>query len=391
MGAESPFARPMAYYGLVSRTMKTKQQLDRYTVLRKLATGGMGEVFVARQVGLAGFEKLVVLKTLKPELADQQQFRHMFLEEARVAALTRHSNVVSVLDVGMEDDTYFIVMEYIEGWSVRQVLEACARRGAPLPLRFVLPIAIDMATGLAYVHDLHDSAGRALALVHRDVSPENVMITLDGQSKLVDFGIAKRQDSPIETAPGVLKGKARYLSPEQVRGGRVTPATDQFALASVLFEMAAGAPLFPGKNTAAVVFAMGSGDIPDPGQMCPELPAGFAAILRRALAKDPANRFPSCAQLAKELAQIQETSGARASRAELTEFLRQRVPHNRSREATSTGTVAKPQDSTGTGTGSIATATTDVNSDVNRRHQHRRQLRHQQPTSTHDCIADVNK
>ncbi len=306
--------------------MIARQKLDRYTVLRKLAAGGMGEVFVARQEGMAGFEKLVVLKTLKPELAARDGFREMFFEEARVAAMARHGNVVSVLDVGVAGDTHFIVMEYIEGWSLREILDAQIRAGSPLPLRYLLPVAIDMATGLGHVHGLRDSRGQALELVHRDVSPENVMITVDGLSKLVDFGIAKRQDSPIETAPGLLKGKARYLSPEQVRGGRLGPATDQFALGSVIFEMATGEPLFAGESTPAVVFAMGSGEIRDPADVRPDLPEELHAVLRRALAKEPEERYKSCNALAGELARLQDTCDARASRPQLIAFLQELVP-----------------------------------------------------------------
>ena len=308
--------------------MIARQKLDRYTVLRKLAAGGMGEVFVARQEGMAGFEKLVVLKTLKPELAARDGFREMFFEEARVAAMARHGNVVSVLDVGIDGDTHFIVMEYIEGWSLREILDACDRAGSPLPLRYLLPIAIDMAAGLGHVHGLRDARGRALELVHRDVSPENVMITVDGLSKLVDFGIAKRQDSPIVTAPGMLKGKARYLAPEQVRGGQLGPATDQFALGSVIFEMAIGEPLFPGDSTPEVVFATGSGEIRDPADARSDLPEAFHTVLRQVLAREPEGRYESCDALAGELTRLQETCDARASRAQLIAFLHELVPRD---------------------------------------------------------------
>lgn len=330
--------------------MSTKQKLDRYTVLRKLATGGMGEVFMARQEGIAGFEKTVVIKTLRPEFADHTLFREMFFEEARVAAMARHGNVMSVLDVGMDGETCFIVMEYIDGWTVRQVLQAREstresgaanaspepavenkappeRRGA-LPLPFVLSIAIDAADGLAHIHDLHDSAGRPLSLVHRDVSPENIMVATDGRSKLVDFGIAKRRDSPIETAPGVLKGKARYLSPEQVRGAAITPASDQFALGSVLFEMAIGEPLFPGDSTPQIMYAMGSGEIRDPGEVAGDLPPSFCAVVRRTLDKEPGERYASCAELAVALRQLQDSCGAIASHGELSVWLHQRVPRD---------------------------------------------------------------
>ncbi|MEM9488175.1 MAG: protein kinase, partial [Myxococcota bacterium] len=281
----------------------------------------MGEVFAARQEGLAGFEKLVVLKTLRPDLAERQHFRDMFFEEARVSALVRHANVVSVVDVGIDRGIHFIVMEYIEGWSVRQVLDAIAKTGKAVPLGHALTIAIDVARGLEHVHGLRDPGGNALRLVHRDVSPDNVMITVDGLSKLVDFGIAKRRGSPIVTEPGVLKGKARYLAPEQVRGGAVSPATDQFALASVLFEICTGEPLFPGKTTVEVMFALGRGVIRDPHELRPDLPDPLVKLLHRALSREPADRYPSCADVAEELVAVQGRLELGEPRAELIAFL----------------------------------------------------------------------
>ena len=301
--------------------MGTVGKLGRYTVLRRLSSGGMGEVFVARQEGLAGFEKLVVIKTLRPDLAERQHFRDMFFEEARMSALARHANVVSVLDVGIDKGIYYLVMEYIEGWSVRQLLEACAESGKPLPLPHVLTIAIDLASGLDHIHALRDAAGNPLKLVHRDVSPENVMITVDGLSKLVDFGIAKRHDSPIITEPGVLKGKARYLAPEQVRGGAISPATDQFALASVIFEMCTGEPLFPGKTTVEIMFALGRGTIREAQALREDLPDELTALLDRALARDPEDRLASCGEVADELVRIQTVCEIRETRADLVGFL----------------------------------------------------------------------
>lgn len=310
--------------------MAVMEKLGRYTVLRRLSSGGMGEVFIARQEGLAGFEKLVVLKTLRADLAERQRFRDMFFEEARVSALARHANVVSVLDVGIDRGVYYLVMEYIEGWSMRQLLDACERDGRAVPLPHVLTLAIDVASGLDHIHSLRDASGNPLKLVHRDVSPENIMITIDGLSKLVDFGIAKRQNSPIHTEPGVLKGKARYLAPEQIRGGAVCAATDQFALASVLFEICTGEPLFPGKTTVEIMFALGRGVIRDARELRDDLPDELVALLERSLARDPGERLDTCGELADELVKIQTACDMRETRADLVAFLDEHLERPRS-------------------------------------------------------------
>lgn len=266
----------------------------KYELLRKLASGGMAEVFLARQVGLDGFEKLVVLKRILPHLAENGEFVRMFLDEARTAADLRHANIVSIFEVGEDQGTFFIAMEFLHGQDVRRVQRHSVRTGIQIPLQHSLQMVADAAAGLHYAHSKADLAGAQLGIVHRDISPQNIIVTYEGATKIVDFGIAKAASQSTETASGVLKGKYSYMSPEQASGHPIDARTDQFALGIVLYELTTMKRLFKRENEIMTLHAIIECEVPRPSTVVADYPAGLERIVMKALAKRPEDRYADC-------------------------------------------------------------------------------------------------
>jgi len=202
------------------------QPAQRYKVLERIAAGGMAEVFRAESAGLEGFKKLVAIKRVLPHLSEKKQFIGMFLDEARVCAHLSHSNCVQVFDIGVGDNTYFIVMEFVDGSDLKGVIEARKKVNQPFPLEEACLICVRICEGLSYAHELVDSKGQSLHIVHRDMSPPNVLITRFGEVKIVDFGLAKANSQLEHSEPGIIKGKFSYLSPEAAQGLPVDARTD---------------------------------------------------------------------------------------------------------------------------------------------------------------------
>jgi serine/threonine protein kinase len=277
-------------------------RLGKYRLLGELGHGGMAKVYLAVATGPAGFNKLVVVKQIQAELADDPEFVTMFLDEARLAARLNHPNVVQTNEVGQDGDRYFIAMEYLEGQTLRRSLQRLARGAdGPLTLGMQLRILIEALAGLHYAHELADYDGTPLGVVHRDVSPHNVFITYTGQVKVVDFGIAKALDSASETRTGVLKGKVAYMSPEQARGDAVDRRADVYSAGIVLWEIAAGQRLFRLLPEVAVLQKLITNDIPPPSSVRPEVDHRLEQIVMRALSADPVDRYQTAAELASEL------------------------------------------------------------------------------------------
>src|ERR1044071_8276494 len=228
-------------------------QQQRYKVIERIASGGMAEVFRAESAGLEGFKKTVAIKRVLPHLAEKKQFIGMFLDEARLSAALSHSNVVQVFDIGVGDDTYFIVMEYVDGANLKSVIEHRKQLGRPLPIEIACLIALRTCEGLAYAHEVLDALGQPLGIVHRDVSPPNVLITRHGEVKVVDFGLAKANSQLESSQPGIIKGKFSYLSPEAALGEEVDARTDVFAVGIILWELLAGRRLFLGDSDIETV------------------------------------------------------------------------------------------------------------------------------------------
>jgi serine/threonine protein kinase len=272
-------------------------RLGRYKILRHLASGGMADIYLVRATGIAGFEKTLVLKRIRPDHAGEPSFITMFLDEARLAATLDHPNIAQVHDIGTEDGNYYFTMEYVHGASVHAIQKTTRTLG----LDAALAIVCGAAAGLHHAHDKKNRSGVPLEIVHRDVSPSNILVTFDGAVKLVDFGIAKAIARLTETRGGTVKGKFGYMSPEQCRGEAVDRRSDVFALGVVLFELTVGRALFPGDNEFEVVNKVCNAPLPRPSQLVAEYPAELEAIVMRALERDRERRTPTARQLQLEL------------------------------------------------------------------------------------------
>ncbi|MFO0757070.1 MAG: serine/threonine-protein kinase [Byssovorax sp.] len=269
-------------------------------MLKRLASGGMAEVFVAESAGIEGFRKQVAIKRVLPQLSKKEQFIAMFLDEARLSAHLSHSNVVSVFDIGVGDGTYFIVMEYVDGADLKAVIEHRKKIGRTLPVEAAVFIAAKMCQGLAYAHELAND-GKHLQIVHRDITPANVLITKYGEVKIVDFGLAKASSQLAESDAGVIKGKFGYLAPETVLEQGVDQRVDIFAVGIILWEMLAGKRLFMGETDFATVRLVRDAVIPSLSGINAAVPPELEKLLGKVLAKDPAARYLTARDLGRDL------------------------------------------------------------------------------------------
>jgi eukaryotic-like serine/threonine-protein kinase len=274
---------------------------QRYRVLKRLASGGMAEVFVAESAGIEGFKKQVAIKRVLPALSRKEQFIEMFLDEARLSAYLSHSNVVSVFDIGVGDGTYFIVMEFVDGADLKHVIDYRKKVGVPLPVEAAVFIATKICQGLAYAHELTTVDGRPLNIVHRDITPANVLITKHGEIKIVDFGLAKASSQLAESDAGVIKGKFGYLAPETVSGLAVDHRVDVFAVGIILWEMLSGQRLFLGKTDYATVKLVQEAVIPPLGPYNPLVPPDLERILAKALGRDRDARYQTARDFGRDL------------------------------------------------------------------------------------------
>jgi serine/threonine protein kinase len=286
-----------------------RQQQQRYRVIEKIAAGGMAEVFRAESAGLEGFKKTVAIKRVLPHLSQKKEFIGMFLDEARLSATLSHSNVVQVFDIGVGDDTYFIVMEYVDGANLKSVIEHRKQLGRPLPIEIACLIALRTCEGLAYAHEVLDALGQPLGIVHRDVSPPNVLITRHGEVKVVDFGLAKANSQLESSQPGIIKGKFSYLSPEAALGEEVDQRTDIFATGIILWEMITGTRLFLGETDLGTVRQVQAARVPPLSQYVRDVPAALEHIMGQALARDPRARYQTARDFGRDLNRMLFTMG----------------------------------------------------------------------------------
>ena len=274
---------------------------QRYRVIDRLESGGMAEVFRAEALGLQGFKKQVAIKRVLAHLATKESFIKMFLDEARLSARLSHSNCVQVFDIGVGDGTYFIVMEFVDGANLRGIIDTLKGSNRPFPVEEAVFIAIELAKGLQYAHGLIDENGQALGIVHRDMSPPNVLITKHGEVKIVDFGLAKAHTQLEKSEPGVIKGKFSYLAPEAARGQEVDQRADIFAIGIMLWELLAGKRLFLGKTDLETVQMIQRAIVPPITRIRPDVPPELEPILARALASDPNQRYQTSRDLGADL------------------------------------------------------------------------------------------
>jgi serine/threonine protein kinase len=270
--------------------------LGRYQVLRPLAKGGMAEVLLARSIGIKGFERFVVLKRILLQHENEHSIE-MFLDEARLVAGLHHRNVVQVHDIGEEEGKYFFAMEYVHGEDVRALLRAAKDKKQQIPIEHVLAIVTAAATGLHYAHEQKGPDKKPLGIVHRDISPGNILIGFDGSVKVVDFGIAKTETQQENTQAGEMKGKIGYMSPEQCEGKTIDRRTDVFMLGIVLFELCTVRRLFKGETKFDTMQAIVKGDVPPPTKFRKDLPEELEKIILKALAPDPADRYQTADDL----------------------------------------------------------------------------------------------
>ncbi len=293
----------------------------RYTMLRRIATGGMGELLLARAAGARGVEKLVAIKRVRPEYAGDPEFVSMFLNEARLAAALDHPNVVRTYDLVEDAGSCFMVMEYLHGESLGRLLNAAVARDERIALPHVVTIGLGVAAGLHCAHERCGVDGRPLGIVHRDLSPGNVFITYEGGVKLLDFGIAKATSRTSITLGPARKGKVAYMSPEQCVGAQVDRRSDIFALGVVLWELSTGRRLFRGDNEFAIMNQITSLDAPSALDHAPELPAALASILARALQRDVQARYQDAMALHDDLEAFAQAHAVMPSSAALGRHL----------------------------------------------------------------------
>ncbi len=301
------------------------RQFGKYTLLRALASGGMAKVYLAIQRAVAGFEKLVVIKRILPELARDPSFVEMLLSEARTAATLNHPNVVQTFDVGEVEGTYYIAMEHINGEDIRSIVRAMKRASVTeFPMEHTLTIVLGVCAGLAYAHEKKDLEGNTLDIVHRDISPQNVLITFSGDVKIVDFGIAKSSEAAVSdsTTAGQLKGKVPYMSPEQARGGALDHRSDIFAVGIMLFELTTGRRLFKAKSEFDTLKLICDREYPKPSQIVPGYPLGLEAIVMRALEKDVESRYQSARDMQADLENFIRVERIAASAVTLSNWMK---------------------------------------------------------------------
>jgi len=284
----------------------------------------MGEVFLARQTGVA-VDRLVILKSLLPELAEQEGFIDQFLDEARVAATLNHPNIVAIYEVGLWNGVYFIAMEYIHGCDLSRLQKSAAKKRLVLPFQVSARMIHDSCLGLDHAHFAKDMQGNSLNIVHRDISPQNIMVRLDGVAKVVDFGIAKASNRSTRTATGMLKGKLQYMPPEQVQGAELDGRSDQFALGVCLWEMCTGQRLFKAENDIQTLTKILKDPVPQPSSIISGFPPDLEAVIMRMLQRNPAHRYPRLNDAARDLKSYLESSSRVAGEQEVAEFVQKAV------------------------------------------------------------------
>lgn len=294
----------------------------RYELLKRLAGGGMGEVYLARQRGLDGFQKLLVIKTLLPHLCEDEEFITMFKDEARLTAQLIHPNVCQVFEFDKVENTYYIAMEYLRGEDLRRLFRACDQAAKPLRVPLICRIIADAAAGLDFAHSLRDHEGSPYGIVHRDISPQNILVTFEGGVKVIDFGVAKAAGRAQHTRTGALKGKYSYMSPEQVMGRQVDHRTDIFALGVVLHELLTGKRLFKADSDVETLERVRQTKVVPPSSLNPQVPQSLDGIVMHALTRDPDQRFQSAQEMRLALEDWLIQGRMSASNAHLAEFLK---------------------------------------------------------------------
>jgi serine/threonine protein kinase len=297
---------------------------NRYRITERVAAGGMAEVFRGVAESMRGFKKNIAIKRILPSLTKNKKFVAMFLDEARLSLALQHANIVQVFDIGHSEDTYFIVMEYVDGVDLKALLDWRRRIGRRIPIAHSLYLAIEICKGLSYAHELpNPETGAPMGIVHRDISPPNVLISKQGEIKVVDFGLAKATSQVEITDPGVVKGKMSYLSPEAARGEEVDSRADIFAVGILMYEMLTGKRLFYGETDYQTVELVRNAKIPPIKPQNPQVEPELEDIVRKALSKRKEDRYQSATDVQDALAQYSYSRGLKVISRDISELVRQ--------------------------------------------------------------------
>ena len=293
-----------------------------YELIERIGIGGMAEVFKASQAGEEGFERLVAVKRILPNLSADLDFEKMFIDEAKIAVQLQHPNIAQIYDLGRDGESLFIAMEYVHGRDMSSVTERQnEKHGRTLPLSFVVQVTLKVCEALNHAHAAKGSFGQALNLIHRDITPQNILVSFEGAVKVVDFGLARAAGRLVQTQAGVVKGKLAYLSAEQARGEDIDHRSDIFSLGTCLYEWLTGQRLFLRRNDADTVVAVQQAQVPPLRAVRPELPQALDAIVRRALQSDPRSRYQYAGQMQEDLLAFAMEAGMPVRRRRLIEVL----------------------------------------------------------------------
>ncbi len=306
-------------------TSQPKRQpipFGKYLLLDRINIGGMAEVWRGKTFGAGGFERLVAIKRILPNIAEDEEFISMFIDEAKISVQLAHANVAQIYELGQISNSYFIAMEYIPGKDMRAIFERCRKKGEPAPIPLSCYVVAKLCEGLDYAHRKKDGMGRDMNIVHRDVSPQNVLISYEGEVKVIDFGIAKAAGKATKTQAGILKGKFGYMSPEQIRGLPLDRRSDVFAIGVCLYEMLTGERLFVGDSDFSVLEKVRKAEVTPPSTYNRRVPEQLEKIVLKALARDVDTRYQYANELADDLQRFLITSDSIFSRKDLMQYMK---------------------------------------------------------------------
>ena len=331
---------PQAEPGSQSAAAPLLRPYGQYVLVRKLAEGGMAEIFLSKLLGADGFERNVVIKRMLSNLSSLPDFVEMFRDEARLAARLSHPNIIQIHELGFIEGCYYICMEYLAGEDFSTTLRQAGKKRQYTPIPIVMRVLADAARGLHYAHDFTNESGQPLHVVHRDISPSNLYVTYQGQVKVLDFGIAKASSRLVQTRTGVVKGKYIYMAPEQARGEEVDRRADIFSLGVSLYESITNVRPFARENDLAVLNALLQGDFMPPTKLRPDIPKELEAVVLKAMALRPEDRFATASEFADALERCTSGKLALASNKDLSEYMRMQFGDQRFTEKTRVPTLA---------------------------------------------------
>ncbi len=317
--------------------MKKPIQFGKYYLLDRINVGGMAEVFRAKAYGVEGFERLLAVKRILPNIAEDKEFISMFIDEAKIAVQLQHANICQIFDLGKVEESYFIALEFVAGKDLRALFDRCKQRpeggSVTMPVAQACFVTMKMCEGLDYAHNKKDQSGKDLHLVHRDVSPQNIIVSYDGEVKLIDFGIAKSVGKASKTQAGILKGKFGYMSPEQVRGLPLDRRSDVFSVGIVLYELLTGERLFTGETDFSTLEKVRNVEILPPSTYNRKIPDELERIVLKALAKDVEDRYQNAIDLHDDLQAFMYTAGEFYSRKDLAAWMKKTFAKEMAEEA----------------------------------------------------------